>query len=147
VTRALGPLLTTGALALVSVVLVPTASPVRAEHEVYYRYIVLGYAKDAQGKPAISVSVELTRDKTGFSYVTETDDQGFFVIVARLGDESAGETLTLAVGPAKTRITARFDPANHADHRGTRVDCEGTTFVERTAWFRPTLAHFLGAAR
>jgi hypothetical protein len=65
--------------------------------------------------------------------------------VVRLGDESAGETLTLGVGKAATTITARFDPVNHSDDRGTRVDLEGTKFVERTAGFRPTLARFLGS--
>jgi hypothetical protein len=115
-----------------------------AEHEPFYRYVVLGYAKDVTGKPIPSLPVELVRDKTGFSYVTDTDEKGFYVIVARLGDESAGERLTLAVGSTRTTITARFDPTNHADERGTRVDLERARLVERTAWFRPTLANFLG---
>jgi hypothetical protein len=79
------------------------------------------------------------------SYPTKTDEQGLFVAVVRLGDESAGETLTLRVGKAVTTITARFDPVNHTDDRGTRVDLEGTKFVERTAAFRPTLTRFLGS--
>ncbi len=119
--------------------------PARAEHEVYYRYVVLGYVKDAKGNPAPGKTVELVRDRTGFSYLADTDAQGFFVLVARLGDESAGERLTLKVGPTRTRITARFDPANHVDARGTRVDLEGARFVERSAWFPSTLARFLGA--
>jgi hypothetical protein len=114
-----------------------------AEHEPYYRYVVLGYAKDVTGKPIRALSVELVRNKTGFSYLGDTDETGFYVIVARLGDESAGEQLTLTVGSARTTITARFDPSNHADERGTRVDLERARLVERTAWFRPTLARFM----
>jgi hypothetical protein len=127
-------------LALV-VVLAPGAA--RGEHEVYYRYIVLGYVKAARGQPVAARSVELVRDKTGFSYIGETDARGFFVIIARLGDESVGEPLTLRVGGRSTRLTARFDATNHTDHRGTRVDLEGARFVERRGWFRSTLAAYL----
>ena len=89
----------------------------------------------------------MIRDKTGFSYLGETDAAGLFVIVARLGDESAGEGLTLRLGDARTRLTARFDPANHSDERGTRVDFEGARVVERRTWFRSTLANFLSTTR
>lgn len=132
--------------ALVALVLV-LAVPAGAEHEVYYRYVVLGYVKDARGKPLTGASLELVRDKTGFSYLGETDEKGFYVIIARLGDESAGETLTLRTGGARLRISARFDPANHTDDRGTRIDLEGARWVERTAWFRSTLANFIGRQR
>jgi hypothetical protein len=114
-----------------------------AEHEVYYRYLVLGYIKDGKGKPTQNSTVELIRDKTGFSYLADTDAQGFFILVARLGDESAGESLTMKVGKSRTRIIARFTPANHEDARGTRVDLEGTRFVERSSWFASTLTRFL----
>ena len=124
-------------------VLVATALPAGAEHTVYFRYVVLGFVKDAHGKLVRGRPVDVIRDKTGLSYPTETDEQGFFVTVVRLGDESAGETLTLRVGKTATTMTARFDPVNHTDDRGTRVDLEGTKFVERTAAFRPTLTRFL----
>jgi hypothetical protein len=132
---------------LVFVLGVLAASPVAAEHEIYYRYTVLGYVKDGAGKPRPSQSLELIRDKTGFSYLGATDAAGLFVIVARLGDESAGEGLTLQLGDARTRLIARFDPANHRDERGTRVDFEGTRVVERPTWFRSTLANFLSPTR
>jgi hypothetical protein len=44
------------------------------------------------------------------------------------------------------RVIARFDPTNHVDERGTRVDLEGDRVVERAAWFRSTLTNFMGAA-
>ncbi len=132
-----------GALVAVSSLLHPW--PAAGEHEIYYRYVVLGYVKDARGAPVAQRNVELVRDKTGFSYLAPTDATGFFVLVARLGDESAGESLTLTVGPLRTRLTARFDPSNHDEDRGTRGDAEGDTVIERAAWFRPTLARFLGA--
>ncbi len=120
------------------------AVPAGAEHEVYYRYVVLGFVKDARGRPVAGRQVELVRDKTGFSYLGETDAKGFYLIISRLGDESAGEALTLTIGRASRRLTAQFDPANHTDDRGTRVDVEGTKFIARPAWFRSTLAGVLG---
>jgi hypothetical protein len=126
-------------------VLTATAAP--AEHEIFYRYTVLGYVKDAAGKPRPGQRVELIRDKTGFSYLSDTDAAGLFVLVARLGDESAGESLTLRAGATEHRVIARFDPANHTEERGTRVDVEGPRVLERPAWFRSTLAHLLGAPR
>ena len=133
--------------ALVALVLVLVAAPAAADHEVFYRYVVLGYVKDARGKPVAGREVELVRQKTSFSYLADTDHTGFFVIVAQLGDESAGEPLTLRVGAARTRITARFDPANHTDERGTRVDLDGARWTERTAWFRSTLVNYLAGNR
>jgi hypothetical protein len=128
-------------VALIALVL--AVAPVAAEHTVDTRYVVLGFVKDAQGKLRPQLAVEVVRDKTGFTYSGRTDDQGFFVVVVRLGDESAGETLTLRLGQATTTVTARFDPANHTDDRGTRVDLDGAKFVERTTAFRPTLARFV----
>ena len=123
--------------------LVVGASPVAAEHTVYFRYVILGFVKDSAGKLVHGRPVAVIRDKTGLAYHGQTDDRGFYVVVVRLGDESAGETLTLRIGPVSTKIAAHFDPANHTDHRGTRIDLEGPKFVERTAAFRPTLVRFL----
>jgi hypothetical protein len=109
----------------------------------YYRYVVLGFVKDARGKPLTGTSVQLVRDKTALIYGADSDDDGLFLIIARLGDESAGETLTLRAGAITARVVARFDPGNHTDPRGTRVDLEGTRFVERPTLFRPTLARIL----
>ena len=124
-----------------------TATAAMAEHEIFYRYTVLGYLKDAAGKPRTGQRVELIRDKTGFTYLADTDAAGLFVLVARLGDESAGESLTLRVGATTTRVVARFDPANHSEERGTRVDLEGTRVLERPASFRSTLTQLLAAPR
>ena len=121
--------------------LLPT--PARTEHEVFYRYVALGYVKDASGAALAGVGVELIRDRTGFSYLAETDAHGFYVIVARLGDESAGERLTVKAGFVAAAITARFDPGNHTDHRGTRLDFVGSRAEERSSWFAATLQHFL----
>ena len=133
------------AVTLVALGLLAGAPWAGAEHTVYYRYVVLGFVKDARGKLEAGRPVDVIRDKTGLSYPSKTDEQGFFVAVIRLGDESAGETLTLRVGQAVTTITARFDPVNHTDDRGTRVDLDGTTFVEKAADFRPTLTRFVGS--
>jgi hypothetical protein len=131
------------ALVVALAVIVVLASSSVAEHEVYYRYVVLGYVTDGTGAPASKRPVQLVRDRTGFSYLADTDARGFFVLVARLGDESVGEALTLKVGRAVTHITARFDPGDHANPRGTRVDLDGTRFVERPSSFAATLARFL----
>ena len=122
------------------------AGSARAEHEVYYRYTVLGYVKDTKGRPLRGREVTVVRDKTGFSYLGESDEAGLYVVVLRLGDESVGERLTLHVGERTASVRVRFDTANRTDERGTRVDVEGPRLVERAAWFSSTLARFLGSA-
>jgi hypothetical protein len=135
--RALAPL----------VLVLLTALPVAGEHEVWYRYTVLGYVTDGRGQPRVGERLELVRDHTQFSYLGDTDADGLYVIIARLGDESAGEPLTLRLGAATARVTATFDPANHTDERGTRVDFDGARVIERATAFRSTLANFIGATR
>jgi hypothetical protein len=130
------------ALAFCVAGLAPTATAT-AEHEVYYRYVVLGYVKDVKSVPLRGVNVEVVREKTGFSYLAETDAEGLYVIVSRLGDESAGERLRVKTGPQSTTIIARFDPQNHTADRGTRLDFLGKKAVERPTWFASTLKRFL----
>jgi uncharacterized protein YeaO (DUF488 family) len=119
------------------------APPALAEHEAQYRYTVLGYVKDAGGRPRKGVGLEVTRQKTGLSYKGETDAAGLYVIVTRLADESRGEGLLVRVGPASLRITARLDPADHKSERGTRVDFTGRKATERPELFTATLKQFL----
>ena len=128
----------------IAVTMLLASSPVGAEHEVYYRYVVLGFVKDATGKPVAGRAIEVVRDKTGFSYLGATDAQGLFVVLTRLGDESVGEALTVRQGTTVRRITVAFDPANQTDERGTRVDFEGARAVEHAAWFRSTLVDVVG---
>ena len=132
-------------LLLLALLLVVSAATAAAEHEVFYRYTVLGYVKDAAGKPRPGQTVEVVRDKTGFSYLGQTDETGLFVIVARLGDESVGESLTLRVDAVRQNLIVRFDAANHTEERGTRVDLQGARALERASSFRATLAALLGA--
>ncbi len=120
-----------------------SALPSTAEHEVYYRYTVLGYVKDPAGVASPGVEVELVREKTGFSYLGETDTTGLYVIVARLGDESVGERLSLRAASQPASIVARFDPKDHTQERGTRVDFLGGKSVETPTAFAATLRRFL----
>ena len=129
---------------VLAVLLASTAA--EAEHEVYYRYTVLGYVKDARGRPVAGREVKIVRDKTGFSYLGETDARGLYVVVLRLGDESVGERLTVHTDVLTTRIDVRFEAENRSDERGTRLDIDGGRFVERSAWFSSTLALYLGSA-
>lgn len=121
----------------------PVTREARAEHQVSYRYVVLGYVTDAQNRGRRGVRVELRREKTGFSYLGETDADGFYVIIARLGDESVGETLHLGAAGQAMTLTARFDPADHTTERGTRVDFSARKPVESPTAFAGTLARFL----
>jgi len=117
--------------------------PALAEHEVQFRYTVLGYVKDAAGKPRKGMALEVTRQKTGLSYPGETDASGLYVIVTRMADESLGERLLVRAGPRSLQVSAKFDPADHAAERGTRVDFTGAKVVERPELFTPTLKQFL----
>ena len=132
-------------LAVMLVAIAVSVVPAAAEHEVYYRFTVLGYVKDAHGKPIADATIEVTRDKTGFSYLAETDADGFYFVRARLGDESRGEVLTVRHGAHVRRVLVIFDPTNQTDERGTRVDFEGAHSVERAARFRSTLTEVVGA--
>ena len=131
------------AISLAWLQLVALVGPLGAEHAVEFRYVVLGYLKDAQGHPRAGVRVELIREKTGFSYLSETDESGLYVIVARLGDESVGEALRLRAGDRTVMLAARFDPANHAVERGARWDFVDGRAVDRSPQFHETLARFL----
>jgi hypothetical protein len=129
-------------LALALVVGFATA-PALAEHEPQYRYTVLGYVKDAAGKPRKGVGLEVIRQKTGFAYVGETDASGLYVIITRLADENRSERLLVRAGPASLMIAARFDPADHVSERGTQVDFTGSRVTERADLFPATLKRFL----
>jgi hypothetical protein len=107
------------------------------------RYTVLGFVRDARGQPRVGQTVELVRDKTGLAYRAETDGEGLYVVVARLGHETLGEGLTLRIGEARTRLTVQFEVDSDRGDRGTRVDLEGTRWVERSAWFRSTLTRIV----
>jgi hypothetical protein len=122
-----------------------SVTPVAAEHEIFYRFTVLGYVKDAHGKPVADAKIEVIRDKTGFKYLGETDPAGFYVVRVRLGDESRGEALSVRQGTHVRRVIAAFDPSNQTDERGTRVDFEGAHSVERAATFQSTLQSAVGA--
>ena len=137
-----------GAVALIAFLGVAlVADATRGEHEVYYRYTVLGYVKDARSRPIRGREVTIVRDKTGFSYLGETDAAGLYAVVLRLGDESLGERITLRAGASTTKLTVRFNVDNKSDERGTRIDLDGTRYVERAAWFPSTLTLFLGSAK
>ena len=112
---------------------------VAAEHEVYYRYVVLGYVKDGTGRPQNGVEVKLVREKTGLAYYAETDGHGFYVIIVRLEDGDLGNRLRVTADAVATTIRANFDPKNRKDERGTRLDFLGAKAVERSSWFAATL--------
>jgi len=131
------------AVALPAPIVPRSVGPAWGEHAVSYRYVVLGYVTGADNLGRRGVRVELRREKTGFSYLGETDAEGFYVIVARLGDESAGETLQLRAESQATTVTVRFDPADHATERGTRVDFTARRPVESPTAFAGTLKRYL----
>ena len=119
------------------------APPAHGEHAVPFRYTVLGYVTGTDGRGRPGVRVELSREKTGFSYVGETDADGFYVIIARLGDESAGEPLALRANGQTVALVARFNPEDHETERGTRVDFTARRPVESPTLFAGTLKRFL----
>jgi hypothetical protein len=129
-------------LALLLILMVAGAG---AEHAPEFRYVVLGYVTDSAGKPVAGAPVQVVRDKTELGYAGTTDATGLYVVVVRLADESVGESLTVRLGERSTRVTVRFDPANHHDERGTRVDVNGARFVETPGTFKATLNRFLAA--
>ncbi|OGK82505.1 MAG: hypothetical protein A2X53_11905 [Candidatus Rokubacteria bacterium GWA2_70_23] len=84
-------------------------------------------------------TVEVVREKTGFSYLTETDAEGFYVVVVHLQDGDLLDALRVTAGRATIRIQARFNPLNSRSNRGTRVDFTGSSAVERQEIFDATV--------
>ena len=113
------------------------------EHEVYYRYVVLGYVKDGKGHPQSGVEVKLVREKTGLAYYAETDVQGFYLIIVRLEDGDLGNRLRVTADGVTATHRAKFDPKNRKAERGTRLDFLGAKVVERSSWFPATLNRHL----
>ena len=130
-----------GILSFISVL--TAGSTAVAEHEIYYRYTVLGYVQDGGGRPRAGAEIRLVREKTGLAYGAISDVAGLYVVVARLGDESAGERLRLHLDREDLVLTARFDPADHGRERGTRVDFVRGRPVELAADFHATLRRVL----
>jgi len=124
------------AFALLGLLLAPVAvAPARAEHEIYYRYVVLGFVKDAQGRRwRARAAADPRQDRL---LVPGADRRRRLLPDRRASRRrERGESLTLRAGTIATRLVAAFDPANHTEHRGARVDLEGTRFVEQRAGSR-----------
>lgn len=63
------------------------ASTAEATHEVDHRYLVLGYVRDGAGQPVPRSQVRVVREKTGLAYQTETEADGFYLLIVHLHDE------------------------------------------------------------
>jgi hypothetical protein len=124
--------------ACLTVVLVLSASAFAlSSHDVYARYIVVGYVRDAEGKPAARTRVHAVTEKGQLTYETETDASGLFMLVASIRKDS-GESLILSTGSLQTTIKPRLDARDDQGQHGTRVDIEADRFSERPALFRQT---------
>jgi len=123
--------------------LLSLGTPAEATHEVSHRYVVLGYVRDGARRPMARGTVEVVREKTGFSYLTETDAEGFYVVVVHLQDGDLLDALRVTAGRATIRIQARFNPLNSRSHRGTRVDFTGSSAVEQQEIFDATVNDYL----
>ncbi len=130
-------------LGLVAVVLVALAGSAEATHRVDHRYVVLGYVRDAMGRPMPRAPVRVVREKTELAYEAETDADGMYLVIVHLHDEDLGDPLALAVGPATFRIRARFDALDPRTPRGTRVDFIAGQGWERHDDFAHTLDRYL----
>lgn len=130
--------LTVALIALLSI-----GGSAEATHDVTHRYVVLGYVRDAARGTVAGGSVEVVREKTGFSYLAETGTDGFYVVVVHLHDEDLLDILRVTAGRAAIRIEARFNPLNSWTQRGTRVDFTGSSAVERQEAFAETVTDYL----
>ena len=122
---------------VVTVLLVLAAARVSAEHTVYYRYVVLGFVKDAQGKFLPGREVEVVRNKTGLVYSASLfalktgtmvagwmlplvlDRFGFVPKVAQSESALLGILLAFSVGPG---IWSWSQPREYTNVRETEKD-------------------------
>jgi hypothetical protein len=130
-------------LGFVAVALVALAGSAGATHAVDHRYVVLGYVRDAMGRPVPRAAVDVVREKTGLAFEADTDAQGFYLVIVHLHDEDLLDGLAVTAGPATVRVEARFNPLNTRSHRGTRVDFMGDAGHERQEDFARTLDGYL----
>ena len=131
-------------LTLVAVgTLLSLGTPVEATHDVTHRYVVLGYVRDGAHRPIAGLTVKVVREKTGLSYLTEADAEGFYLVIVHLQDQDLLDALRVTAGRATIRIEARFNPLNSRSHRGTRVDFTGSAAVERQETFGATVDDYL----
>ncbi len=130
-------------LGLVLLAVVAAAAPAGATHDVDHRYVVLGYVRDAAGRPIQGRHVEVIREKTGLAYDTETDEAGFYAVAVHLHDEDLLDRLRVTAGPAMLRVQARFNPLNVRRPRGTRVDFGGGAAVEDQERFAVTFDEYV----
>jgi hypothetical protein len=128
-----------GALFLTPVLVTAT----HAEHEVFHRYVILGYVKDGKGAPLARVPVHVVRTKTGLAYNEPSDQDGFYVVIVHLHDEDLGDSLVVTAQGVSAKVTAAFNPKDETSERGTRLDFQGKRTEERRSWFLPTLRQYL----
>lgn len=119
------------------------AAPVEATHDVTHRYVVLGYVRDSARRPISGNAVEVVREKTGLSYLADTDADGFYVVVVHLHDKDRLDVLRVTAGRVTIRIKARFNPLDARSPRGTRVDFTGPSAMERQEMFAETVSGYL----
>lgn len=86
------------------------AAAAETTHAVDHRYVVLKYVRDAQGRPVARSPVSVVRERTRFSYTTETDAEGFYVLIVHLHDEDVRDGLQVTARSVTIRIDARFNP-------------------------------------
>lgn len=114
-----------------------------ATHRVDHRYVVLGYVRDAMGRPVPRAPVRVVREKTGLAYEATSGADGVYLVIVHLHDEDLGDPLVLALGAATLRVRARFDPLDPRQPRGTRVDFIAVEGWERRDDFAHTLERYL----
>jgi hypothetical protein len=119
------------------------AAPARATHAPDHRFIVLGYVTDATGRGTPRVPVVVTRLKTGLTYRTATEADGFYFVVVHLHDEDEGDPLKVTVAGASAEIRARFAVGDAKTERGTRLDFRGGKPTEAQTNFAETLRAYL----
>lgn len=118
-------------------------APGQATHEIAHRYLVLGYVQDERGWPLPRSPVRAVRDRTGLSYETKAEDDGFYFLVIHLHDDDPGDVLRVTAAGASVTVEARFVPGEASNHRGTRIDFRAGRARERRELFPGTLADYL----
>lgn len=123
--------------------LLASAGPGEGTHEVDHRYLVIGFLQDERGQPLRRAPVRATRESTGLSYETATEDDGFYLLVIHLHDDDVGDAVGVTAAGATVRVQARFAPWDARRHRGTRIDFQRGQGAERQELFVQTLADYL----
>jgi hypothetical protein len=110
-------------LALIWVLFLIFAEPVRATHDAQHRFTVFGQVRDSEGRPvqdARVIVIDPRLEEEGGT--TFTDPNGNYSQLLHLHNDNLGDEIVVRVGDMEKKINASFNVMDRTTERKARVD-------------------------